>query len=153
MPSLFKNVLLILIFLSCFFNEMSGSTTFIIDHSPQEGEAEITGVVRGAVKDTRWLEAASRQEVQQLLSTYYSGQFLSDLSDSAWNFISVPTDWDYETQAGQCTVLSQSEDQASIQVEILETNVLSGVVYVHWAEYRLIKENGAWKIIAVNCAP
>ncbi len=148
-----KNTLLFLIFLTSCFTNISGAATLVPGYPSRGSEEEITGVLRGAVEDTRWLAATSRREARELLAAYYGEPLLSELSDAVWNFISVPTDWHYETRVGRFTVLRQSENQAAVQVEILETDVLSGFTYISKAEYNLIKGNRTWKIIAVSSAP
>lgn len=146
---LLKTILFLICLISCFTN-ISGDAAIVSGYPSRESEEEITSVLRGAVEDTRWLAATSRREVQELLAAYYGEPLLSELSDAVWNFISVPTDWHYETRVGRFTVLRHSGNQAAVQAEIFETDVLSGFTCVSKAEYHLIKVNRNWKIVAVR---
>jgi hypothetical protein len=149
-PPLLKNTLLLLTLLTIYFIKIPWASTLVSDYPSGPDEAEIKSIVVSAVEDTRWFQAGTRQEVRQLLALYYGEPLLSELSNSVWNFISVPTDWHYETRPGQFTMLGQSGNQAAVQVEIVETDVLSGYSIVFNVEYLLVKDNRDWKIVTIT---
>jgi|LFRM01.1.fsa_nt_gb hypothetical protein len=147
---LLKNTLFFLIILTCGFTIISAAGNPVSGYPSRGCEEEITSVLKGAVEDSGWLAATSRQEVRELLAAYYGEPLLSELSDAVWDFISVPTDWHYETRLGRITVLRQTENMAAVQAEILETDVLSGVTFISTVEYHLVKGNQAWKIVNIK---
>ncbi len=115
---------------------------------------EITKVVKGAVEDTSWLHASSRQEMERLLADYYTGILLNELGDSGWNFVSRPNDWEYVTSAGHIEVVEITNDEGTASAEILEKDELSGIVYSSTVRYFLIKTCDGWKIKAKTaCIP
>lgn len=111
-------------------------------------EFEITKVVKGAVEDTGWLHASSRQEMERLLAAYYTGKLLNELCDSGWRFVSRPNDWEYVTSAGSIEVLVFSHQEGTACAEILEKDELSGTVYSSTVRYFLIKTCDGWRIRA-----
>lgn len=148
-----KNTLFFLIFLISCFTNISAAVIPVPGYLSRGNEEEITSILRGAVEDTRWLAATSRREIQELLAAYYGEPLLSELSEAVWQFISVPTDWHYETRVGRITILRQSENMAAVRAEIIETDVLSGYTCISTVEYHLIKGDLTWKIVTVNSAP
>ncbi|MFX4260703.1 hypothetical protein ACOBQJ_00740 [Pelotomaculum propionicicum] len=111
-------------------------------------EFEIAKVVKGAVEDTSWLHASSRQEMESLLTAYYTGDLLNELGDSGWRFVSRPNDWEYITSAGRIDVVVISHQEGAACAEILEKDELSGMVYSSTVRYFLIKTGGGWRIRA-----
>lgn len=107
---------------------------------------EITKVVKGAVEDTGWLHASSRQEMERLLAAYYTGKLLNELGDNGWRFVSRPNDWEYVTSAGRIDVVVFSHQEGKACAEILEKDELSGIVYSSTVRYFLIKTCDGWRI-------
>ena len=115
-------------------------------HEKENIEFEITKVVKGAIEDTSWLQASSRQEMERLLAAYYTGKLLNDLGDNGWRFVSRPNDWEYVTSAGRIDVVVFSHQEGKACAEILEKDELSGIVYSSTVRYFLIKTCDGWRI-------
>lgn len=147
---LFKILFVTIIFVFCFMIRGPGGYANPIDDWTKKSEVEITAVVTGAVGDTRWLYVSSRQEMNCTLAAYYTGPLLEQLSESAWNFIRVPTDWQYVIKAGNCRVTAISGDKANACVDILESDEIAGVTFSSRVEYLLVKTESGWKIAGVE---
>lgn len=152
MPSLFKRLLTAIIFFLSFLTQMPGGFSNSIDVLA-ENEVAIKNVVKGAIEDTRWMNASSRQEMNRILGAYYTGPLLAELSESAWNFTRLCTDWEYTTRADNCQIISLLESSARISVDILETEATSGTTYVRRAEYSLLKTENGWKAVERKLLP
>lgn len=154
MPHLFRFLLIAIALLFCFIAQVPYGFSDSTKDWTKESEVEIAAVVTGAVEDTRWLYVSSRQEMDHVLGAYYTGQLLEELSESAWNFISVPTDWQYVIRAENCKINLISRDKASACVDILESDEIAGVTFSSRAEYLLAKTKNGWKITGVEyCKP
>lgn len=150
MPHLFRFLLTAIALLFCLIALVPYGFSDSTNDWAQESEVEIAAVVTGAVEDTRWLYVSSRQEMDLLLGVYYTGPLLAELCESAWNFISVPTDWQYVIKAKNCKITPVSRDKASACVDILESDEIAGVTFSSKVEYLLVKTKNGWKISGVE---
>ncbi|OPZ73446.1 MAG: hypothetical protein BWY80_00936 [Firmicutes bacterium ADurb.Bin456] len=145
-----RNILLLLTLLTIIFIKITWASTLVSGYLKSSDEAEIKNIVISAIEDTSWFQASTRQEVRKLLAVYYGEPLLSELSGSVWKFICVPTDWHYETRSGRLTILELTGNQAELQVEIVETEALSGSSIVSNVKYLLAKSDHKWKIVGIN---
>lgn len=149
---MFKKVLAAVLFIALVSSGLTGAEP--IHSNFTDAEHEIIHVVKGAVEDTSWLHASSRQEMEHLMKTYYTGNLLNEISDSAWRFVSTPNDWEYAVSTGTIEVEMISTQEGTASAEILETDELSGCVYFSVVSYSLIKNSDGWKIRAKSaCIP
>lgn len=146
---MFKGIILAMIFSFCFFIELPGGFSNSTNLN-KENEIEIIDFIKKAVEDTSWLYVSSRQEMDRVLVAYYTGPLLLELSESTWNFISVPTDWDYVAKAENIKIIEISGNKASACVDILENDSAAGVTLLIKAEYLMIKTEDGWKIAGAN---
>lgn len=143
-----KSIILAIVFSLCFFIKLPGG--FSTQHFIGDNESKIIEVIRGAVEDTRWMNASSRQELDRMLGAYYTGPLLLDSIESAWIFINVPTDWDYVIKAENIRIIEISGDKASACADILERDAVVEVTLMSRAEYHMIKTDNGWKIAAAK---
>ncbi len=149
---MFKKVLAAVLFITLVSTGLTGSEQ--AHSNSMETEHEIINVVKGAVEDTSWFHVSSRQEMEHLMKAYYTGSLLTEISDSAWRFVSTPNDWEYVVSTGIIEVEVISAQEGTAYAEILETDVLSGCVYSSVVSYSLIKNSDGWKIRAKSlCIP
>lgn len=144
---MFKNIFTAILFIIIITTVLPGAD--IIQSHPaikENIEFEIAKVVRGAVEDTDWLHASSRQEMEQLMEAYYTGNLLTEISDSGWRFVSIPNSWEYIVKVGYIDIEVISDQEGSAYVEILETDELSGCIYSSMVKYFLIKNDTGWRI-------
>lgn len=109
-------------------------------------DEEVFAVVKGAVEDTGWIFAGSPGEMERHLSNYYTGDLLSELSKAAWDFKSLPTDWDYEIEAADILVLQLTQERAAVRVYFIEKEIFSGMTFVNIIDYYLVITEKGWRI-------
>jgi len=119
--------------------------------STNENSIDTLGkVIKDALEDTTWLRASTHQEMEQLLGAYYTWPVLQILIESAWNFVRVPSDWEYLVTTGNCTITYISEDRAGFHADILETDEITGVTHLSRMEYLLVNTEKGWRISDVR---
>lgn len=155
MPLLFKNIFTAVVFITLLTTVLSGVIPIrLLSADKADNETEIIRVVKGAVEDTNWLHVSSKQEMEQLMEAYYTGDLLTEVSNSGWRFVSRPNSWEYVVSTGSIDVEVISAKEGSAHVEILEKDEISGHVYSSRFNYFLIKNDNGWKIITRNvCIP
>jgi hypothetical protein len=144
---MFKNIFTAVLFITLLTTVLSGAIP-IRSHSAvkEDIEYEIIKVVKGAVEDTNWLQVSSKQEMQQMMEAYYTGDLLTEVSDNGWRFVSRPNSWEYVVSTGSIDVEVISAKEGAAHVEILEKDEISGCVYSSIVNYFLIKNDNGWKI-------
>jgi|GEM_PF-1681185 len=152
-PKLFKRAVIAVIVLSCLFTGIPGGFSIPERRSVEKDEAEIVNVVKGAVEDTAWLHVSSRQEMDRVLNRYYTAPLCRELAETAWNFVSKPTDWDYIIKVENCKITSLSGEQAAVLVDIVEKDDLADSCFPGRFEYTLIKMADGWRINKICPSP
>ncbi len=143
---LFKKIFLAFVLIFCFFIKITGGFSEPVGYTTKEKEAEVISVVKNAVEDTRWIHVSSHEEMNQVLSDYYTGPLLEKLCESAWNFVTTPTDWEYTTKAENSIIIHISENQTVIRLDIVENDMVSGIDFKSRMEYSLVKTGNGWRI-------
>ncbi|OAT81366.1 hypothetical protein A6M21_10825 [Desulfotomaculum copahuensis] len=113
-------------------------------------EQEIWTVVQGAVTDQAWWRAGSETEVKSILSRYYGGPLLEDLSRNVWDFISRPTDWYWKPGLEGGRVQLLSGETARVEARLTDQDVRTGVIRHGKATYLLKKERTGWRITSAG---
>lgn len=147
-----RKIILAIIISFCFYNTACGYWE-PSENIYKETETEIIEVLKGAVEDTKWMKASSRPEMESILGNYYTGPLLSQLSEAAWSFINVPTDWEYINQVKDCKVTMVSGSKASACVDIIESDAATGVSFLTKFEYTLIITVNGWRIADSKILP
>lgn len=146
---MFKYILKAVLFISIITSAHAGTEPARLSLACREDiSLEVVKVVKGAVEDTSWLHASSRQEMEYLLTAYYTGSLLDELSDSGWRFVSRQNSWEYVTSTGRLDFEVISEQECTVCVEVLEEDEITGLVYSSIFRYNLIKKSGGWRIRA-----
>lgn len=141
-----KYVLIVLVLISCFFIKIPGVISKQLISTLKEDRMEIIDIVKNSIEDTRWMRVSTRQEIDMILSSYYTEPLLTKLINSTCNFISKPTDWDYVIKAENIEILDMSESNATVYVYIVEFDTLTCVKFSSKAKYSLIKTDTGWRI-------
>lgn len=150
---MFKSVFSAVILVFYLSLQMPAGQLIKSNHDTKEIEMEVVELVTEAVEDTKWLLVSSREELEQILGTYYTGPLLYEISDQAWDFVRVPNSWEYVVKAGSCKTTFISNVVTGVSVEVMETDEITGVTYVSLVDYLLINTDGGWKITARKIRP
>lgn len=113
-------------------------------------EQEIWTVVHGAVMDQSWWRAGNEAEVKSILSRYYSGPLLQELSRNVWDFISRPTDWYWKPGITGGRVHLLNNEQARVEAELIDQDVRTGEIRHGKATYELKKGGNGWRITSAG---
>ncbi len=145
---LFKKIFLAFVLIFCFFIKITGGFSEPVGYTTngEEAEIKIINVAKNAVEDTRWIHASSRVEMNRVLNDYYTGPLLERFCESAWNFVITPTDWAYTVKAENCTIIHIFKNQAVIRLDIVESDMVSGIDFISRMEYFLVKTENGWRI-------
>lgn len=111
------------------------------------GQAEILPVIKGAVEDDTWLLADDKNEVNRILSKYYSGSLLDKLTEDVWSFIKEPTDWYSKASVKTANIEYYDERRAVVQALIDVEDVLTEGRQQGSAVFTLEKDNTGWRVI------
>ncbi|MBM7854083.1 protein subunit release factor A [Desulfohalotomaculum tongense] len=112
--------------------------------------AEITKVVKGAVECTEWMRANTEQEVNSILSRYYTGKALEENTKSVWEFVKLPTDWHSITTAEDCEIIYQDKNMAVVKARLTDTDELDKDTQKGTALFFLTATEDGWRIYAQN---
>jgi hypothetical protein len=107
---------------------------------------EIKSVVRGAVEDSGWMKASTKKEMQKLLSQYFTGKLLDDLTGEAWDFIQLDTDWHGKTTVEKILINSIDENAATVLAYIKEVDVANKTSTGMIGEFILVNSPNGWRI-------
>lgn len=141
-----KYVLIVLVLISCFFIKIPGVISKQLISTLKEDRMEIIDIVENSIEDTRWMHVSTRQEIEMILSSYYTEPLLTKLINSTGNFMSKPTDWDYVMKAENIEILDMSGSKATVYVDIVEFDTLTCVKFSSKAKYFLVKTSTGWRI-------
>lgn len=118
--------------------------------SLSDGEKEeILSVVRGGVEDNSWWRAKNRQELEEILSRYYTEPLLHNVSGECWKFIRRPTDW-YDKAYLKEARLFLFEGSVFVEAELELADLNSGRTEKGEAEYLLKKTKNGWRIYSAS---
>lgn len=106
----------------------------------------ISHLIKAAVYDTTWMFCADEQSLQEVLSRYYTGPLLGNLTEECRQFIELKTDWYGLTMASNVTVVSITPPRSCAVAELKYVDVNTGNVYQGRGTYVLLKTPGGWKI-------
>ncbi len=123
----------------------------------EEDRQEITMIIKGAVEDNSWWEAASECVLRQSLARYYTGPILNEISSEAWKFICKPTDWYWPAFVKEIKICRYTRNGLSTAVEIVEAEAkleIKDLVLCQTeqgkAVYALKKTGEGWRIFFVR---
>lgn len=136
----------VIVFLCIFMQIQFGECNLTNKNSADE----IRNVIKGAVEDTTWLRATTQKDLEQLLGAYYTWPALQGLIESTWNFVKVPTDWEYLVTTDNCEITHIFGKKANAQADILETDEITGITYLSKMEYSLVYTKKGWKISGIR---
>jgi len=112
-------------------------------------ESNILAVIKGGVEDNSWWEAKSEANVKSVLSRYYTGNLLDTLTEQAWNFVSKPTDWYWETRVVKIKTTTKSKDTALVDADLEILDLITKQKEKGKAQYNIKKTGGGWRIVNV----
>ncbi len=143
---LLKYISLILFLFLCFFIKIPGVIPNQLSSIVEKDKIEIIDLVKKSVEDTRWMRASTPEELDVILSCYYTTPLVSRLNNSVWEFINKPTDWDYIIKAENIEIISISQNKASVYFDIAELDTLTRNKFSNKAECHLVKTENGWRI-------
>ncbi len=108
--------------------------------------AEIKAIVRGAVEDTGWMQVANKQEMQKFLSQYFTGDLLNSLTEDAWYFIQLDTDWHGKTTVEKIMINSIDGNRVTVLAYIKEVDVANKTNAGVTGEFTLVNSPDGWRI-------
>lgn len=103
-------------------------------------------IVKDAIEETDWLYAKSQWEMEQFLGNYYTGALLKVINEAAWDFISLPTDWNYTVKTKNIFILQLTEENACVRAYFIEIEIFSGEEFFNVIDYYLAKTEKGWRI-------
>lgn len=106
----------------------------------------LSEIIKGGVEDNSWWYSKSKEEVRKILSRYYTGSLLDELSSGAWEFIREPTDWYWQVSLVRMEVLWQTGKRAGVGAVLEGTDLVTGENEEGKAEYILEKTKQGWRI-------
>jgi len=110
-------------------------------------ESSILAVIKGGVEDNSWWGAKNKADVTLVLSKYYMGKLLEELSEQAWNFVSKPTDWYWQTRVVEIKITNKSEDTALVDADLEILDLITNQKQNGTAQYIIKKTSKGWRII------
>ncbi len=111
---------------------------------------DLTEVIQGGISDNNWWHADSLDEVRIILSRYYTGILLDQLSQDCWVFIQQPTDWYCQDSLTDIEIIRQDKSQAEVIALLKDYNLLTGESRAGEAKYVLIKTEQGWRICSAR---
>jgi len=130
----------------CFFIKTPSVISDQSNDTLIKNKKEIIDLIKKSVADTEWMRASTRKELDTILGRYYTALLISKLNNSTWDFINLPTDWDYFIKAENIKIASISENKAIVCFEIIEIDTLTCNKFSNKAKCHLIKTENGWRI-------
>ena len=109
-------------------------------------KTQIEAIIRGAVEDQTWMYSRSRGEVDAVLSKYFTGNLLNDLTLRCWEFIDEPTDSYSIARLEDLQVVYNDEKRAVAEAVISIEDVDTGHNEVGKGLFTLLKTPDGWRI-------
>ncbi|MCL5057454.1 MAG: hypothetical protein M1130_05570 [Actinobacteria bacterium] len=110
------------------------------------GKYDQKEVVRGSVEDQSWMKSKSREEVHLLLSKYFEGYLLEDLTEQSWKFIEEPTDWYSQARLVDMVVLYDDGKRALAEALIGIDDLETGHNDFGRGVFGLVRKEEGWRI-------
>lgn len=139
----------IFVFVLCFllyFTE-SGRNAGALEQVSQTERSNIFAVIKGGVEDDSWWEAKSVTDVKSVLSKYYTGELLEELCGKVWNFVSMPTDWYWQTRVVEIKIVIKTKDMALLDADLEILDVTTNQKEKGGAQYIIKKTGEGWRIV------
>jgi hypothetical protein len=111
---------------------------------------DLEEVIKGGIGDNNWWYANSLNEVRTILSHYYTGALLDQISQDCWVFIQQSTDWYCQDSLTDIEIIHQDKSQAEVIAFIKDYNLLTGESRAGEARYILIKTEQGWRICSAQ---
>lgn len=142
---LFAGVIFFAVFMSLFLPANEGKEIEDAIALPEKEKEEIFAVVKGGVEDNNWWKASNYQQLEDLLSRYYTGYFLKRITSDCWSFISRPTDWYWQPFLKEIKI-SPAEDIVLVEADLELKDLNNGQVEKGRAVFLLKKTLRGWRI-------
>ncbi len=110
----------------------------------------LTEVIKGGIGDNSWWYAKSLSEVKTILSRYYTGPLLDQLSHDCWVFIQQPTDWYCQDSLTGIKIIHQDKSRAEVVALLKDYDLLTGESRAGEAKYIFIKTKQGWRICSAQ---
>jgi len=110
------------------------------------GKYDQKEVVRGSVEDQSWMKSKSREEVRLVLSKYFEGYLLEDLTEQSWKFIEQPTDWYSQARLVDMVVLYDDGKRALAEALIGIDDLETGHNDFGKGVFGLVRKEEGWRI-------
>ncbi|HBV97817.1 MAG: hypothetical protein JL50_02750 [Peptococcaceae bacterium BICA1-7] len=110
------------------------------------GKYDQKEVVRGCVEDQSWMKSKSREEVRLVLSRYFEGYLLEDLTEQSWKFIEQPTDWYCQSRLVDMVVLYDDGKRALAEALIGIDDLETGHNEFGRGVFGLVRKEEGWRI-------
>ncbi|KUK53922.1 MAG: hypothetical protein XD78_0752 [Desulfotomaculum sp. 46_296] len=111
---------------------------------------DLTVVIKGGIGDNSWWYANSPSEVRTILSRYYTGPLLDQLSQDCWIFVQQPTDWYCQDSLSDIEIIRQNKSQAEVIALLKDYNLLTGKSRAGEAKYIFTKTEQGWRICSAR---
>lgn len=148
-----KMLKLVLIFVLVFFLmnlrlSVEGTEINEADNALQQslGKYEQQEVVRGAIEDLSWMKAGSKEDLNRILSRYYEGYLLDDLTGETWKSIEQPTDWYCRARLIDMVIMYDDGSRALAETLIGIEDLETGHNDLGRGTFGLIKKKEGWRI-------
>lgn len=139
----------LLIFITCLLIFMMGIYS---DISGKTNEPFLNDIfwktIKGGVEDTSWWNAKSKDEVELILSRYYTGSLLNEVVKSSWDFIRKPTDWYWQVSLDSIEIKWQYDNLAGVSAILEDNNLITGDSEKGDAQFVLEKTKEGWRILS-----
>ncbi len=111
---------------------------------------DLAEVINEGISDNNWWHANSLEEVRTILSRYYTGDLLDQLSQDCWEFIRQPTDWYCRDSLTDIKIIRQDKSRAEVIAPLKDYDLLTGECRAGEAKYILIKTEQGWRICSAR---
>lgn len=102
--------------------------------------------VKKALGDNSWLYAKSKDQVEQILSVYYCGEYLQSLTEDVWNYIKNPTDMYATVRVVDIDIIYIDSERTVLKSVLCIEDANTGATEHGSAVFNLARFGAVWKI-------